>query len=233
MPEEGILLVSKPLNWTSFDVVNNIRGIIARSNGIKPKSVKVGHIGTLDPLATGLVVLLIGKKFTSLAEQLSKMDKIYEVKVKLGYTTKSFDSEFKEEFHSDYVPTNEEVIKILEQFEGKSMQSPPIYSAIKINGKRSYKLAREGKEFEIKKRPIEIYFIDNILYKYPFIKFRVKVSSGTYIRSLVNDIGNKLNCGAYMLELRRTEVGPFNINKAIDLEKLDISKIKNNLKFTY
>ncbi len=229
MPEEGILLVNKPINWTSFDVVNNVRGIIARSKNLKPKLIKVGHTGTLDPLATGLMVILVGKKFTTKAEQLSKMDKIYEVKAKLGYVTKSYDLEFPEEFYSKNIPVEESVLSTLTSFEGKTTQIPPVYSAIKMNGKRAYQLARQGKEFELKKRPIEIYYIKNILYSYPYLSFKIKVSSGTYIRSLVNDIGLKLKCGAYMTDLKRIQVGTFSIDQAIELKDLEIEKIKKNI----
>ncbi len=229
-PFEGILLVDKPINWTSFDVVNNIRGTIARSKNVKPKLIKIGHIGTLDPLATGLVVLLVGKKYTTKAEELSKMDKIYEVKSKLGYITKSLDSEFPEEFFSSHIPGGDDVISVLNKFIGQTMQSPPIYSAIKLNGKRAYKLAREGKQFEIKRRPVTIYFIEDVIYKYPDLNFRLKVSSGTYIRSLVNDVGQKLKTGAFMTGLKRTNIGPYNVNEAISLKDLSIEKILQNLK---
>ena len=230
MTEKGILLVDKPLNWTSFNVVSYIRSIIAKSKGVRSSSIKVGHIGTLDPLATGLMVILIGKEFTTRAQSLSKLDKIYEVQAKLGYVTKSFDREFEEEFFSNKVPLSDSVLRALKSFIGESLQAPPIFSAIKINGQRAYQLARSDQDVEIKDRPVNIYYIDKIVYQYPYLRFETKVSSGTYIRSLVNDLGLMLKCGAYLSSLNRIAVGPFKLSDAIKIESLTYPKIEKNLK---
>ena len=226
---QGMLLVDKPKSWTSFDVVNYVRRQVAEAAGIKPRNIKVGHIGTLDPLATGLLVLLVGSKYTRRAESLTKLDKVYQVECRLGETTDSFDAETEKHFVSDHQPTNDEVLSVLNSFIGKSLQTPPIYSAIKVNGKRAYKLARSGKTAGLAPRPIEIYNLELISYNYPLIVFRARVSSGTYIRSLVSDIGVKLNTGAYMSDLRRLTIGDFSLDNATPVDGLDAEKISQCL----
>lgn len=223
----GILLVDKPSGWTSFDVVAKVRGILKKSGIQKPK---VGHTGTLDPLATGLLVLLIGD-YTKRATELTKLDKTYAVTMKLGQTSSTGDEEGIKAQISDLVPTYEELEDVLKQFIGEIMQTPPAYSAIKINGQRAYKLARAGKEVKIEPRKVTIYLIDFVDYTYPEIKFTAKVSSGTYIRSLVEDIGKELNTGAYMTALCRTEVGKFVLTNAITTNNINVEKIPELLQY--
>jgi tRNA pseudouridine55 synthase len=222
---QGILLVDKPSGWTSFDVVNYVRRIAARHEGKKPKNTKVGHTGTLDPLATGLLVLLVGKEYTRKATELTKLDKTYEVTMKLGFNSTTGDEEGEKTAVSDDTPTEIAIIAALAQFEGEIMQVPPAFSAMKINGQRAYKLAREGKSVELEARPVQIYKNTFISYDYPYVKFTSDVGSGTYIRSLVEDLGKVLRTGAYMSDLRRTKVGKYDIMNAVTVEGLDEEKI--------
>lgn len=214
---QGILLIDKPKGWTSFDVVNYVRRIVAKEENKKPKNCKVGHTGTLDPLATGLLVLLVGKEYTRQATSLAKVDKTYEVTMKLGETSTTGDGEGEKIAVSDTVPTQKAVLEALERLQGHIMQVPPKYSAMKINGVRAYKLAREGKTVELEARPVTIYGSQLTSYQYPYVKFTSRVSSGTYIRSLVEDLGKILATGAYMSDLRRTTVGDFTIAEAVDV----------------
>lgn len=219
---KGMLLVDKPKGWTSFDVVNKIRFIVASAEGKKPRQVKVGHTGTLDPLATGLLVILVGKEYTRQAEQLSKQDKTYEVEMTLGITSATGDEEGEKTKVSDLVPNPEEVTQVLNSFVGEIMQTPHIFSAIKVNGQRSYDLARAGKDVVLEPRKVTIHSIELADYSYPIVKFTAKVSSGTYIRSLVEDIGKVLGTGAYMSNLRRTEVGNMNVMSATSVIPDDV-----------
>jgi tRNA pseudouridine55 synthase len=212
---QGLLLVDKPADWTSFDVVNYVRRMVAQAEGKKPKNVKVGHTGTLDPFATGLLVLLIGKEYTRRAGELSKVDKTYEVTMKLGETSTTGDPEGKITAVSDTAPTLEALQGAVEQFRGQIAQVPPAYSAIKINGQRAYKLAREGKEVVIEARPVTIHRLEIVDYNYPEVRLIAEVSSGTYIRTLVEDIAKALGTGGYTTELRRTAVGQYSIEDAI------------------
>jgi tRNA pseudouridine55 synthase len=207
----GLLLVDKPKTWTSFDVVNYVRKMVAEIEGKKPKNTKVGHCGTLDPLATGLLILVIGKEYTRRAGEFSKLDKTYEVTMKLGETSTTADEEGDKTAVSGAKPAQNALQTALESLQGHIMQKPPIYSAMKINGQRAYKLAREGKTVEMKARPVTIYSLELTDYSYPYVNFTAKVSSGTYIRSLVEDIGELLKTGAYMSDLRRTSIGDFDI----------------------
>jgi tRNA pseudouridine55 synthase len=214
MPLTGLLLVDKPKTWTSFDVVNYVRRMVATANGTKPKNTKVGHTGTLDPMATGLLILLIGKEYTRRAGELSKLDKTYEVTMKLGETSTTADEEGEKTVVSDTVPTEKAVLEALERLQGHIMQVPPVFSAMKINGQRAYKLAREGKTVELEARPVTIYTSELTSYDYPYVNFTSRVSSGTYIRSLVTDLGELLGTGAYMSDLRRTSIGDFELKEA-------------------
>jgi tRNA pseudouridine55 synthase len=217
----GILLIDKPREWTSFDAVNKTRRIIQYSdlNVTGKKRFPVGHTGTLDPLATGLLVLLLGT-YTKRAPELTKLDKTYEVTMRLGITSTTGDEEGEKTPVSDVQPTQEAIEAALQQFQGDIMQKPPIYSAIKINGQRAYKLARAGKAPEMEARPATIHSIRLTKYTYPIVTFTVEVSSGTYVRSLVEDIGVVLQTGAYMSDLRRTRVGQFDIADAITIDQL-------------
>jgi tRNA pseudouridine55 synthase len=219
---QGLLLIDKPREWTSFDVVNFVRRRVAIIEGKKPKNTKVGHTGTLDPLATGLLVLLVGKEYTRQATTLTKLDKTYEVTMKLGETSSTGDEEGQKTKTSDEVPTIQAVEAALRQFTGEVMQTPPIFSAIKVGGQRAYKLAREGKTVELEARPVQIYRNILISYSYPYVHFISEVGIGTYIRSLVEDLGRVLGSGAYMSSLRRTCVGDFSITDAHTVDDPDL-----------
>jgi tRNA pseudouridine55 synthase len=212
----GILLIDKPQGWTSFDAVNRVRRVIQNSelNVTGKKRFPVGHTGTLDPMATGLLVLLLGT-YTKRAMSLTKLDKVYEVAMQLGQVSTTGDEEGEKRTVSDRIPSEDEIRKVLDTFVGDSMQVPPAFSAIKINGQRAYKLARAGKAPEIEPRPVHIERITFDGYSYPEVRFTAHVSSGTYIRSLVEDIGKALGTGAYMSALRRTSVGRFSLDGAI------------------
>ena len=214
---QGILLIDKPSGWTSFDVVNYVRKQIAAIEGKKPKNCKVGHTGTLDPLATGLLVLLVGKEYTRRAAELSKHDKTYEVTMKLGETSITGDDEGEKTPVNSRTPGEEEILGALKKFTGKSMQTPPAYSAIKINGQKAYDLARKGKSVVLEPRPVTIYDIRDVTYDYPHVHFTCDVSSGTYIRSLAEDIGSELATGAYMSSLRRTRVGTYEVAHGVSV----------------
>lgn len=211
---QGVLLVDKPSGWTSFDVVNYVRRQVAAVEGKKPKNVKVGHTGTLDPLATGLLVLLVGKEYTRRAAELSKQDKTYEVVARLGQTSTTGDEEGEKTAVSNTVPTETAVRTALNALQGQIMQVPPAYSAVKVNGQRAYKLARAGQTVELEARPVTVYSNELTGYEYPFVRFTSRVSSGTYIRSLVEDFGKSLATGAYMTDLRRTSIADFSISEA-------------------
>ena len=225
----GILLVDKPKGWTSFDVVNYVRKIVAQSLGKKPKQLKVGHAGTLDPLATGLLVLLIGKEYTRRAPELTKLDKTYEATIRFGETSTTGDDEGEKTQVSDKKPSRLGIKSAFTKLTGEIMQTPPIYSAMKVDGQRAYKLAREGKGVKLKPRPVKIYRLELTKYSYPDAQFITHVSSGTYIRSLVEDIGQELKTGAYMTDLRRTQVGQFDIKDTQAVENLSAEIIYNNI----
>ncbi len=236
---QGLLLVDKPIGWTSFDVVNYVRRIVATAEGKKPKNCKVGHTGTLDPFATGLLVLLIGKDYTRRAGELSKLDKTYETIAELGKVSTTGDTEGELTAYSDQIvdpadpfnsaPTTPDIERVLQQFAGEIEQVPPAYSAIKVNGVRAYKLARDGKEVVIEPRKTTIHSIELINYVYPDVAFVTSVSSGTYIRTLVEDIGQTLGTGAYTAELRRTSVGKYSIEDAIQVEAMTPESLVANL----
>ncbi len=222
---QGLLLVDKPAGWTSFDAVNYVRKIVAQAEDKKPKQVKVGHTGTLDPFATGLLVLLIGKEYTKRAGELSKLDKTYEVTMKLGETSSTGDPEGEITPVKDTTPDEKAVLRALEGFRGQIEQVPPAYSAIKIDGQRAYKLAREGKAVKIEPRQVTINRLELVGYTYPEVTLVADVSSGTYIRTLAEDIGKTLKTGAYTTQLRRTKVGTYNLDGAISPKDITASNI--------
>jgi tRNA pseudouridine55 synthase len=228
----GILLIDKPKEWTSFDVVNKVRHMVQQSelNTSAKKRFPVGHTGTLDPLATGLLVLLLGT-YTKQAPGLTKLDKTYEVTMKLGETSTTGDAEGTIMPASSVQPSKDAIEGALIQFVGDIMQTPPAFSAIKINGQRAYKLARDGKQPELKARPVHIEHIKLTAYSYPFARFTAEVSSGTYIRSLVEDLGKVLGTSAYMSDLRRTKVGKFDIANALQMDGLTPEKVASKLVF--
>jgi tRNA pseudouridine55 synthase len=217
---QGLLLIDKPADWTSFDVVNYVRRMVATIEDKKPKNIKVGHSGTLDPFATGLLVLFIGKAYTTRAQEYTKLDKTYELTMKLGKTSTTGDSEGEIVKQSDKVPDLDEIKDITSCFKGEIDQKPPIFSAIKVNGQRAYKLAREGKLPELESRKVNIKRLEILNYTYPELDLIVDVSSGTYIRSLVGDIGELLGTGAYTSVLRRTKVGDFDLHTAVTPKSL-------------
>lgn len=190
----------------------DINSVDVQSIGCKCR-VKVGHAGTLDPLATGLLIILVGD-YCKRAQEFSKLDKIYQVEIKLGQTSTTDDEEGEKTTVSTKKPDSAAVIAAVNSFIGTISQMPPIFSAIKIDGKRAYKQARAGKEVIMQPRTVSIYSISDIDYSFPVVKFKAYVSSGTYIRSLARDIGDKLGTGAYMSNLRRTSTGDYQVASA-------------------
>jgi tRNA pseudouridine55 synthase len=224
LTKDGILLIDKPVGWTSFDVVAKIRGARKaqfKAAGITPtkRQLRVGHAGTLDPFATGLLIILLGDA-TKRSDEFLKLDKVYEAAIQLGAISTTGDPEGEMTMQSDVQPPKESVNAALGQFVGAITQTPPIYSAIKIGGQRAYKLARKGHEVEIPSRQVTIHSIEMLNYTYPELTIRTHVSSGTYIRSLAVDIGELLKTGAYCSQLRRTKIGDMSIQDAIDMSSL-------------
>ncbi len=211
---DGIIIINKPKEYTSHDVVAKVKNICKE---------KVGHTGTLDPMATGVLPLLIGEG-TKLSEYITNHDKIYIATIKLGIKTDTLDSEGKiiekQEVDLKKIST-EQVNKVLKTFLGKQKQTPPMYSAIKIKGKKLYEYAREGKKVEIPEREIEVYEIELLKIENDEISFKVHCSKGTYIRSLCEDIATKLGTVGYMKELERVKVGEYEINQAINLKEIE------------
>jgi len=230
-----ILVFDKPLDWTSFDLVHKVRYIICKH--LKIKKLKVGHAGTLDPKATGILVLCTGKA-TSKIESLQLDEKEYVATLKFGATTPSYDLESAEDRHFDTsFLTKELLVEVLKQFIGTISQIPPEYSAIKIDGKRAYEYARRGIAVEIKPKFLEVKQIEVLSFSIPEVKLRIVCGKGTYIRALARDIGEALNNGAYLTGLRRTRVGDYDLNQAINLAdflknqpiKSDIELISNEI----
>ena len=207
------ILLDKPLDWTSFQAVNKLKYKL-KSEFNLPKKFKIGHAGTLDPRATGLLIVCTGK-FTKIIPQIQDAPKEYFTEIKIGVQTESYDTEKPEILHQDISEITETQIKeTLEKFLGEIDQKPPIFSAIKIEGTRAYDLARAGKEVEMKSRKTTITYIENIEIVLPFIRFTVGCSKGTYIRSLAHDIGQELGVGAYLTNLRRTKIGDYLVENA-------------------
>ena len=213
---DGYILVDKPKGVSSFGVVAKVRGCIRACTGQK---VKVGHIGTLDPMATGLLVLVVGK-YTKKVPELIGHNKTYDVELTLGQTSTTGDVEGDITNISRVEPAKEQLLSVLNKFVGPQMQTPPAFSAIKVNGQRAYDLARKGKEVKIEPRQITIYSLDLTDYNYPVVKFTCNVSSGTYIRSLAQDIGTALSTGAYMSNLCRIKIDIFDIKNSIKLDEI-------------
>ncbi|RPD97765.1 tRNA pseudouridine(55) synthase TruB [Aureibaculum marinum] len=211
-----VILIDKPLKWTSFQVVNKLRWAIKQRFNIK--KIKVGHAGTLDPLATGLLILCTGK-FTKKIDEFQAQVKEYTGTFTVGATTPSYDleTEINQHFKIDHI-TDELILNATQQFIGDIQQKPPLFSALKKDGKRLYELARAGETTEIKLRNINISEFEITAINLPKIEFRVVCSKGTYIRSLAYDFGKALNSGAHLSELRRTKIGNFNVNNAISID---------------
>lgn len=206
---EGIYLINKPRGRSSFSIVAQVR----RLSGIK----KVGHAGTLDPEAEGLLIVLVGKDYTRQAEKYSKLDKTYKFTIKLGENSTTDDEEGDKEVVSDHKPTLEEIKSITKGLTGEIKQTPPAYSAIKIDGQRAYKLARKGEKVDIPERIVKITKFNIAKYKYPFVELEAYVGSGTYIRSLARSIGEALGTGAYCTQIVRSRIGEFEIDGSVDI----------------
>ena len=212
--EDRVILIDKPAGMSSFGAVARVRRKLRDEFGHK---VKVGHTGTLDPFATGLLILLSGK-CTKKSREFLKLDKVYEASVKLGYISDTGDTEGNIEKKNDREVDLKEIQEVLKRFIGDIEQVPPKFSAIKINGQRAYKMARAGKDFEMPSRKVTIYKIEILEYDYPILKIRCHVSSGTYIRTLAEDIGAALGTGAYCEELRRLKIGEYDVKDAEKIE---------------
>ncbi len=212
----AVLFIDKALTWTSFDVVNKIRKSLRHNLGIQ--KIKVGHAGTLDPLATGLVIICTGKA-TKQIMQYQDLDKAYEAKIRLGATTPSFDLEtdIDTSFPWEHI-TLEMVQEVLESLTGEIEQLPPLYSAKSVDGKRAYEMARKGEQVVLKHQQITVHSLELISFDPPDLSIAVECSKGTYIRSLARDIGNLLNSGAHLTGLRRTRIGPHRVEEAISVE---------------
>jgi tRNA pseudouridine55 synthase len=218
--ESGIILIDKDRDWTSFDVVAKLRNI----TGIK----KIGHAGTLDPFATGLLIVAVGRESTKKIDDYMKLKKEYETEIFLGAVTETFDTESEiKNSGFDGVITEKKIRELMKSFIGEQEQIPPMFSAKKINGKKLYELARKGKTVARKKSKINIYNLELLSYKWPVLKIKVKCSTGTYIRSLGNDIGAKLGCGAYLQSLRRIKIGEFEVEKAHKIRELNQENFKD------
>ena len=210
-----LILIDKDINWTSFDVVSKIRNFIKKKFNLK--KIKVGHAGTLDPLATGLLIICYGK-MTKEIDSFIGLDKSYSGKMIIGSSTPSYDLETKPNvfYQTDHI--NEKLIyEKAEEFVGEIMQKPPIFSAVKKNGVRSYKLARKGEQVNLEKRKINIRDFKITEINFPELSFEVDCSKGTYIRSLINDFGKALKSGAHLTELRRTKIGDFSVNDSLKI----------------
>lgn len=217
--EGQVLLFDKPLNWTSFQVVNKVRWLIRKNCGIK--KIKVGHAGTLDPLATGLLIICTGK-FTKRIEEFQAQEKEYTGTITLGATTPSYDleTEIDQTFPLDGI-NEEDLLATAKTFLGEIDQYPPVFSAVKKDGKRLYEYARKGKEVEVSSRKITIHDFELTRQELPEVDFRVSCSKGTYIRSLAHDFGAKLNNGGHLSALRRTKIGEFDVQNAMQLEDFE------------
>lgn len=214
----AMLLVDKPKDWTSFDVVNKLRWAIRRKLNVK--KIKVGHSGTLDPMATGLLIICVGK-FTKRLSELEGLPKSYHGTMKFGETTPSYDaeSEVDQTFPIENLTANM-IQEKTEQFKGWIDQKPPMFSAIKVNGQPLYKLARKGKTIEVKTRKVEVTKFDLSRIELPEVDFEVDCSKGTYIRSLAFDLGQAADNGAHLIALKRTSIGEYSLDNAFDLEEL-------------
>ncbi len=222
--EGAVICIDKPLEWTSFDVVKKIKYSLQKQFNYK---LKVGHAGTLDPLATGLVIICTGKGTKRIEEYMGQI-KEYLCTVKLGATTPSFDLETQEDniFPFEHI-TRELIDDKLRDFIGEIDQIPPIFSALRVNGERAYKKARKGEDFEIKSRKINIYEIDVIGFESPYLELRIVCGKGTYVRSIARDIGKSLGSGAYLTALRRTAIGNYKVENAVGINDF-IGKLDEN-----
>lgn len=212
-----IIGIDKPLGWTSFDAVKRLRGSIQKR--LRLKKFKVGHAGTLDPLASGVLIVCTGRA-TRRIEEIQSGEKEYVATIELGATTPSYDleTEIDATYPADHI--NEELAReVLKSFEGNIMQVPPVFSAVKVNGKRAYKYARTGKDLQLNAKPIVIKEIEFISLEDNKLKFRVVCGKGTYIRALARDLGKAMNSGAHLVELRRTRVGDIRVEDCLKIDE--------------
>ena len=226
LDEGAMILIDKPLDWTSFDVVNKLRWSIKHFKQVK--KYKVGHAGTLDPLASGLLIVCIGK-YTKQIDQLSAMDKCYEGVIQLGAETPTYDAESLPDIYFPHKEiTNDQLRQVESKFTGDLSQLPPMYSAVKIDGVQLYKLARKGKHIERKPRKISIDQLSLNLASSNTLTFSLKCSKGTYVRSLAYDIGRYLGTGGYLNSLRRTRIGQFSVHSSITIQEFmdDLKRLK-------
>lgn len=215
----AVLLIDKPVDWSSFDVVKKIHNLLRRK--LEVKKIKVGHAGTLDPLATGLMIVCTGKATKDIVSY-QGMAKEYEAVFRLGQTTPSYDleTEVDKEYPTEHI-TKERILDTLKDFTGESMQVPPLFSAKRLGGKRAYEFARKGEEMELQPVKINIEELEILRYEQEKLCLRVLCSKGTYIRALARDIGEALGSGAYMAALRRTAIGAFNVDNAVEPKKFE------------
>lgn len=220
--KSGFILINKNSGPTSHTIVNKLRKIT--------KIKKIGHAGTLDPFASGLMILAISRSSTKHLEKFLKLDKKYEADVFLGKSTDTYDrcGQIKFEYQGEKIP-KEKIKKALEQINRKKSQTPPMYSAKKINGKKLYELARKNIEIKRKPQKINIFYIKITKYNWPNVKIKIHCSSGTYIRTIASDLGQKLKCGAHLQELKRIEIGKYKLKKAIKIENLNSENWQNFL----
>jgi len=213
-----VLLIDKPLNWTSFDVVNKLKHKIRHTHGLK--KIKIGHAGTLDPLASGLLIVCTGKMTKSI-ENFQNQEKIYTGEIVLGGTTPTYDAEFEPDvlYPTEHI-TEAMIYDVANKLTGEIDQIPPKYSAIKVKGQTAYSLARKGKEFELKSRKINIFSFDITKIEMPRIAFNVRCSKGTYIRTLAHDFGKLCQSGAYLGALRRENIGDYSVDNALNVEEM-------------
>ncbi len=218
---EGVLLVNKAKGHTSFKLVYLLR----KKLGVQ----KIGHAGTLDPLATGVMVMLIGKKYTKLSDRYLSNEKEYVAEITLGQATDTYDSEGKITSESPVIPPLEQILQALTSFQGEVKQTPPMFSAKKIKGKKLYDLARKG--IEVERKEVSITLETTLIkYAYPILELKIKCSKGTYIRSIANDLGNMLGCGAHLSQLTRTRSGEFILQNCIsedELQNIEVADLLN------
>lgn len=219
-PSEGILLLNKPKGSSSFSLVRKLRKWV----GVQ----KIGHAGTLDPFATGVMVMLIGRRYTKLSNQFLEADKVYWAELRLGLSTDTYDCEGRVTRTSDFIPSIEEVRAALELFQGEVSQIPPMFSAKKQQGKKLYELARRG--IEVERPAVKVRLLTECIeYSYPFLRLKVSCSKGTYIRSLAQDLGDTLGCGAHLTNLTRLKSGKYELSACLAWEELENSDIKLDL----
>ena len=224
MEKQGFLYIDKPIGVTSHDVIHTLRTIIApeaKTSRERLRLAKVGHAGTLDPFASGLMIIGVGKEYTKRMSEWLKKDKEYVATLKLGYTSTTGDPEGDIVEYSKRQVSREVLDSVLKNFQGEIEQIPPIYSALRVNGKRAYELARKGKEVKLQPRKVKVHELQVVEYSYPKLEIRCYVSSGTYIRTLAEDIGRALGCGAYLTSLRRTKIDIIDIEDAIVLDQIN------------